>query len=505
MKTLLIPLDERPCNYMFPQLVANTQNQLELLVPPLSYLGHKKEPAKYEQIISFLKEQAKDCDSIVLSMDMLLYGGLIPSRLHTLQKEEVIERLHSLCQIKEEYPNIKVYAFQCIMRCPSYDSSEEEPEYYEQYGAALFRRAYLLDYQKRHGLSVEETQELNAIQIPEAIISDYETRRAFNTNMNVEVLQYVKEGVIDFLVIPQDDSSPYGYTAISQKQVIDEVKKAHLEHRVMIYPGADEVAMSLLTRSYHEYKNMEPCIYPFYASVLGPTIIPKYEDRPMMESLKAHIRVCKARLVTQEDQADILLAINAPGKFMQEAFVSEQELDISYTSYRNLLDFAYRIKEYIQAGSRVALCDSAFSNGGDKVLIQYLDELHVLDQLVAYAGWNTNCNTLGTVLSQALLGDTQTHTHLCYRIIEDVFYQSIVRSNIIDYHLPKLNLSYYDFQDKQAVVEILIQEQLQAHYDALNISKHLPVTIESIDMPWHRMFEIGMSMKVNEAVSKGNR
>ena len=47
----------------------------------------------------------------------------------------------------------------------------------------------------------------------------------------------------------------------------------------------------------------------------------------------------------------------------------------------NLLDFAYTIQEYIEQGYHVALCDSAFSNGGDIQVIGYLDELNVLDKL----------------------------------------------------------------------------------------------------------------------------
>lgn len=42
MKTLLIPLDERPCNYQYPQMIAQTNHQIELIVPPQSLLGNKK-------------------------------------------------------------------------------------------------------------------------------------------------------------------------------------------------------------------------------------------------------------------------------------------------------------------------------------------------------------------------------------------------------------------------------------------------------------------------------
>ena len=251
MKTLLIPLDERPCNYNFPQMIVSSKAEIELCIPSQTLLGDKKKPANTNMISRFLKEYACGCDNLIISIDMLIYGGLIPSRLHHCTKEDAMQRLKVIQDIKKTYPNIKIYAFHCIMRAPSYNSSEEEPDYYEKYGYDLFRRAYLANYKERHGLTDEQQTELNQICIPLDIIEDYEKRRDFNTMMNLEVIEYLAKGYIDFLVIPQDDSSPYGYTAISQKRVVDEVKAKHLEQKVMIYPGADEVAMSLLSRAYH--------------------------------------------------------------------------------------------------------------------------------------------------------------------------------------------------------------------------------------------------------------
>ena len=234
MKTLLIPLDERPCNYQYPQMISQTTQQIELIVPPQSLLGNKKEPASLEKLDHFIYEHIHEVDNIVLSIDMIVYGGLIPSRLHCKKQTELISRLNVIKRLKEMNPKLKIYAFNCIMRCPSYNSAEEEPDYYEVYGYQLFRRKYLLDYQQRHGLTMEEQKELEDICIPQDIIDDYENRRNLNTFVNIEVLSYLENQYIDFLVIPQDDSSPYGYTAISQQEVIQVLKEKHLDRQVMI-------------------------------------------------------------------------------------------------------------------------------------------------------------------------------------------------------------------------------------------------------------------------------
>lgn len=87
---------------------------------------------------------------------------------------------------------------------------------------------------------------------------------------------------------------------------------------------------------------------------------------------------------------------------------------------------------------------------------------------------------------------------MCYRLIEDVFYQSLVRKEVIDKDLIELGLSYYDFKNKQNDVEDIIKEKLQTYYNSLKISQKYPTTIVKINMPWHRMFEIGMEIVVNK-------
>ena len=500
MKVLFIPLDERPCNFNFPQSIIKTRKDVELVTPPKELLGDKKNSRDVKKLWSFVFENAGNCDYAIISIDMLVYGGLIPSRIHKLYMEEAKSYIENIRKIKNFNPNIKIYGFNCIMRSPQYNSSEEEPEYYETYGHNLFRRAYLMDKKERYKISKEEEMELESIKIPEKVLNDYENRRKFNLNVNIEVVKLVTEGVIEFLTIPQDDYSEYGYTAIAQKKVIKFVEENKLEFKVNIYPGADEVGCSLLARALNDHLKRTIKIYPFYASTLGASIIPLYEDRPMNESLKYHIRVCGAEIVYNEKDADIILAINCPGKKMQESFDQLKNLDLTYSSHRNLQDFVYNIQKYIQQGKKVIVCDSAFSNGGDLKLIDFMDRLGLLDKIIAYAGWNTNCNTLGTVLASGIYAFDQESSEICtnkvYRIIEDVLYQSTVRQKVSNEYLPKLELNIYDFKDKQNQVEEEIKKLLVEEYEKLNISKIYGLDLKRVILPWRRMFEVDLDLTI---------
>lgn len=500
MNILFMPLDERPCNTKFPEFIAASGEGVNLISPPSDILGDKKTPAKISGLWDFVFENAEGCSYAVLSMDMLIYGGLIPSRLHYLSREEAEGYISNIRRLKEINPDIKIYAFNCIMRAPQYDSSEEEPHYYGDYGYRLFRRKYLLDKKVRNGITPGEEKELNSINIPENLLSDYENRRKFNEDVNISVASLLEEGVIDFLVIPQDDSSEFGYTAISQKRVLDFIKEKKLEFKSSVYPGADEVGNSLLARCLNDYLNRTVKIHAFYASTLGPGITPLYEDRPMNESLKYHVRVCGGELVDSAEEADIILAVNSPGKNMQEAPEQASGIDLTYTSHRNLLDFVYKIESYIKDGKKVILSDSAFANGGDLTLIDYLDRLGILAELTAYAGWNTNCNTLGTVLASGIFclnpNKENQIKHLVYRIVEDALYQAVVRQKVIKDYLPKHGLSFYDFKDMQPQVENMIKELLMEEYNKLNISKEYKLKLNRVYTPWKRMFEIGMDINV---------
>ena len=85
-------------------------------------LGNKKLPADLDKLASFLRKECKDADGLILSVDTLLYGGLIPSRIHHETKETLLSRMELIREIRKENPNMLIYAFQVIMRCPNYSS-----------------------------------------------------------------------------------------------------------------------------------------------------------------------------------------------------------------------------------------------------------------------------------------------------------------------------------------------------------------------------------------------
>lgn len=495
---IYIPLDERPCNYLFPvDLAAGTD--VDLRVPPFEWVGIKKQPADIPKLWQWLNEQAQDADGAILSLDTLLYGGILPSRLHQLSLEDCREQLEQLKKIKAAHPKLIIHAFSLIMRCPRYSSSDEEPDYYEDWGTEIFRQGYIghrMDMGIASEEEIEEKQKIDAV-LPEDVRTDYLSRRAVNIEVNKLVIDLVKEGVIDFMIVPQDDSAPFGLTAIDQQKVREHVRATGTELRVYMYPGADEVGCTLLARMINIFHERRPLVYPRFSSAQGPYITPLYEDRLLYESLKYQIIAAGGLLASSLQEADMVLLVNTPGETMMES-VSQRHPNVGYNVFRNIVELT-EMADYIVniLNKPCVVADIAFANGSDLTLVRLIQEKQLLFKLAGYAGWNTSSNTLGTCIAQGMLfsiyGETQEHLDfLSLRYTEDAGYCSMVRQNVCDHELPQIGMNYFAVDGQRGKASELVRQQLTGFIDSHINTAHERVVIEDCYMPWGRMFEVGL-------------
>lgn len=499
-KILYVPLDERPCNFDFPNLLSSG-SAFSLERPGRELMGLKKRPGDVEKIWEWLFERAKDADGAILSLDTLIYGGIVPSRLHEMTLEECSSRLQRIRTLKELNPELHIYAFHLIMRCPSYSSNDEEPEYYGQWGREIFRQGFI-----RHKVDIgiateEERKELKKIEevLPEPVAKDYKNRRNINREMNRQAIELVHGSMIDFMIIPQDDSAPYGLTAIDQQYVREYIEALGLQLRVYMYPGADEVGCTLFARMVNQYLDKKPLIYPRFSSVKGPFITPICEDRALYETIKYQIMAAGGLLCTSYSEADLVLFVNTPGEKMMEASVQNNR-GIGYNVFRTIIELvetAEFVVNHLKKPCMIA--DVAFINGGDLELVQLLRDKKLLFKLAAYAGWNTSSNTLGTCIAQGMLyyiyGNSQAHLDfLSLRFVEDAGYCSFVRTYMCKNELPKLGagFTYFSIDGPRGKVagrvEMLLKDFIELH---INDGEY-EVKIDDCYMPWSRMFEVGL-------------
>ena len=494
-KIVLLPLDERPCNALFPQkLLAGSG--VRVVTP--ACLGNKKQAADVDGLIEFLTRECADADGLILSMDMLLYGGLLPSRLHRMDDRVIAHQLETVGALRRRYPALTIYAFQCIMRCPSYSSDDEEPDYYEQYGEQIHLSGVL---KHRHMLGLCDEEELSEVceKIPPEALKDYLDRRAFNLKYNKLTLELVKEGAIDFLVVPQDDSAPYGYTAMDQQQVRDEIRRLRLQTKALMYPGADEVGLTLLSRMLLHFAGRTPGVYLKYAAHDAPRTVPLYEDRTLGETVKYHLMAAGCRTADRQSEADFVLALSAPAGQMRES-VLQPVTDAGYCVERNLAEFVSCIRDHVLSGGMVSVCDNAYANGADLELVDMLDQLALLDKLAGYAGWNTSANSLGTAIAQGVCAllfgmDESRKDFLMLRYMEDAGYCAVVRRYITENCLEKMGMDYFDVKDERGAMSGEVRSRLESFIDRYIPSLKGHISLEDVRMPWRRMFETDLTVR----------
>lgn len=543
MKILLLPLDERPCNAAFPGRLFPA-DKVQILLP--RKLGHKKHPADFSVLSDFLFEKAKDADALLLSLDMLLYGGLIPSRLHHLKTETLFSRLHLIRELKEKYPALPIYAFATVMRCPAYSSDDEEPDYYERFGSAIHARGVLM-HRALTGLTTSSEAEgpvpspaglLPAAsgegeisapfssaepvsasslddgdsQDPEPCLSsdfetcleDYLARRALNKQLSLQALELVKEGILESIVFPQDDSMRFGFPAMDQEEIRRRILTLGLTERAMMYPGSDEIALTLLCRILLKHHGLLPKVYVKYLTDGARSLIPLYEGLPL--SATTSYQLHSAGCITADTcaEADIVLLETAPSGSMEEAWLQPSRSP-SYFAERNFPEMLSFIKRMRGAGKVVTVADNAYANGGDLDLIRILDADHLLMDLQGYAGWNTNANTMGCAIAmgvcaflygeQGLFPDpaseTQRRNFLISRYLEDACYQADVRQCVTK-KIPPLGFDYFFTGEEEGEVRDLILAELQIRIETELSSLADRIQIRRLTLPWKRMFEIDL-------------
>ena len=503
-KILLVPLDERPCNYEYQAHLAEGTD-LDIILPPKDILAYKKEPGDPDAVFRWMEENAEGCAGAVISIDTLVYSSILASRLHHDGLETLKARLLRLRAFKKAHPEMPLFAFTLIMRNPRYSSSDEEPDYYEDWGREIHRYGFI-GHKKELGIAdAEECAEYDDIvsRLPQEYLTDYLSRREKNIVINKLAIDLAAEGVIDFLVIPQDDSSPYGLTAKDQQTVRRHIRETKTQLSAYMYPDADAVENTLLARMANRLAGKRPLIYVKYASSAGDTITPVYEDRLVSETIKYHILAAGGLVASSVSEADLILMVNTPSGRQMEHGTAEPLPDrIEYDANRNQIEqieYAAYAMEVLH--KPVCFGDNAHGNGGDPELLALLREKGLLWSIAGYAGWNTSSNTLGTVIPMDMLyllyGARQGHTDfLAARYVEDIGYMAFVRRYICVNELEPRGLDYFNVDGERGEIAAVAKQRLQLFADEMLSDETHHVVIDDCRMPWKRMFEVGIRVHV---------
>jgi hypothetical protein len=545
----ILPLDDRPVNYDYPIILARSAG-VEVLCPPREWMGNPWRESQHDQIVTWLREVSQKVDAIVLPVETLAYGGSIRMRISHESFESVKASLELVHDIKAAYPQLTIIAYSVIQRVCRANSSEEEMPYWGIYGERMFRLSYLEHKSALKEAGVAEVVERDALkaEIPSEVYDDYRSIRRRNNAVNQLMIDWVADGTLDYLLLPQDDTADYGWNIAEARELQAAIRSRGLTERAITYPGADEIGCLLLARYICHKVGFSPRVFPRYSSSSSAGLITEYEDRPMHELIKAHLAPLGGTLADSPEEADFILFVNAPAlkqgvgelqwlvqigfdevrKRLPEAFkpYADQAAADDATGWtrremqtprRSPEEFTRAILAAIHAGKPTAVADVAFVNASDLILGSQLTTHPEIAKLIGYSGWNTAGNTLGTVLAQAVIrlaaskGTPTPDQHAAHleflflRFLDDYCYQALERSICMIDDLPPLGITPGEerlpdgdpARQVQAAVAARLQRQteiLSQQFVASGLVKS--VQISDVYLPWQRLFEIGCEVRV---------
>ncbi|MCL2287277.1 MAG: DUF4127 family protein [Firmicutes bacterium] len=482
----ILPLDSRSCNSIFPSSLG-TFVGIECLTPPPEIMDYFFQAADCEGLISWLLETAPCCDALVISFDMLAYGGFVAARANKSYVETCLRRVGVLQQIKTAIPTLPIYAASIVLRPTITVGNKNDLYVYEklyQYSKA----AYLAE---KTALPEHITEKARLVaEIPTNVLDTFLTVRKRNAAINKEAVRMAASGVLDSLLLLQEDSEPYGIQRKEQEELAKLVQQHNLHDKVTIQNGADEAGCLLTAKAFMD-KNCHPLSVEIkFSCEANKNFTAMYEDRPFSENLKSSLQFLN--LQNAAGAKDVLYIHNP--KTAQKDTSSVYATGCSEYTEDEICAFAAEIARDTKQGRRVYLLDILYSNGGDSDIIHTLAKKMDLRMLWGYSAWNTTCNSMGTILAQLVFSqliNKRNDVFTAERILDDYLYQTVVRR--------KLNSAIQEMeQDPWSIenIDLANKELAKLMYDNKLLEilfRETPKFVASL--PWNRTFEVSITVE----------
>lgn len=501
MKIVFVPIDDRPCSLLFPLKISRAAG-IELLVPDRSYLGKFLSFGSPEGILKFLIANSDGHDAVV-SLDMLIHGGLVASRVMD-RKDDTAERLAVFedwlaCRKKE-----KTMVFSTITR--TLPTLLNETDVIKS-GSFIKSLRKLYPNRPLSDCDFEETLSKETKKNP--FLSEYVKARNRNFSINLKACEWAEKGLVDFLIIGLDDVLCSGPNTHEASIISEKIKGSD---RVVLCKGADELGMIAIARLLMSKFGVGVSVAPRYSSYKGSFSHSIYENSPVRNVVEETLRATGC--VMRENSSDIEF-------FCSVAEKGQKEVEVQNIVKSDLKKaFVNDIARAAEGGATVAVADLSYSNGADRAftyeLLQRIDPVG----LAGYAAWNTSANTIGTALAHAVISllsarrrkhDIKTHSEFIFeRFMDDYIYQSFIRAK---YKLKCMTKGFSALKfDESANLEIppLIFGEMRLEADKIFNryfrKRHVVFfggyerTFDLISMnsfnvclPWRRLFEISLN------------
>lgn len=493
-KTILyVPQDDRPVDYEYTVSTAEAAGY-QVLTPPAQYLSGMNFHGSPDKLMAWVDANAGKADAMVLSIDSLVYGGLVDSRKHNLPMETLTARLEKVEALHKSHKKVPIYVFSTVMRSPWVGGKGVEPDYYLTMGSDIYQLASLQAKMDEEGLNPQERNDWFAImrRVPMEYLQDWYNRRRKNMSINYRLIDDARKGVFTYYSLGHDDNSVSTQSSLESKYLEmagDGIPKTAFGS----FPGADQLGLLLITRASNDFNNYHPKITVIYPLGGGEKTVPRYDGQAIGKTIASHVEAIGGTMVDNE-RPDLLLAVNTPLTTSTTESGNFENFPIMLQSTR---DFLTQIEKAVNLGIPVSIVDMAFSNGSDNTLVYGLYQDQMMYRLAAYNGWNTASNSVGYGIAQGVLSKYMTadahRDMLTTQYLDNWAYQANVRDYI--YRMQQkleagVVTQYYPTLNEE--LQSRTKEQLQRY-----ASTYLGIDPKTVDvtLPWQRLFEVYVDVK----------
>lgn len=492
MKLVLVPLDNRPVTYLLPAQICRVAG-VKATIAPRDLLGSLTVPTNPGGLGLWLSETIKSRapEKLLVCLDSLIYGGLINSRRGEESESEIFNRLKEIGDWKKLSPTaLSTYAQASIMRISDNYDCTEEKAYWSRYGREIFQWSEMMHKNSSGTKLAQGTLALAESRIEPTVREDYLKTRRRNFRANMRLLDYVKSGALDFLVYSQDDSGEFGFNVLEKEKLLRAASDGGIARKVMSYAGSDETILTLLSRALLESSGRRPRVSVHYTSHFGSRTASRYEGQTIGDSVEKHIHASGLNVANESDgKEDFQILVHCVESQQGDHILLPGQVDLrqinTQEAVKKALDFIQ------QSNSPVILCDLAYSNGSDPLLItELLKHKSLLQKLWSYAGWNTSGNSLGSAIALGIarwyseMQGTREQQERYFqeamfiRFADDWAYQTQVR--------PQLN--------GQAVPDSRLAELMKPYMTEISSSAGWNIPSARVCLPWQRTFEIEIAI-----------
>ena len=383
-RIVLVPLDGRPpCRQLVLDAADVAGTEVDAL--PYEMQDYYTMPGETKEAQKWLRENLAQSDAAIISIDQLLYGGLLAAREADKSPAEIEAFIAYLRELHAAHPAVPLYAFSILPRMIPPASIDD---YYDNKRLLAYSRLadrYALCGDPEDAAKMQELEE----KINPASLAQYLALFERNERLSRALIELVKEGTLERLLIGQDDGEKYGIPNIEKRHLQALLLEEQLpKEKAAIVHGADELALTLLAAVSAARNGHRPQVFLDWNDEKTPDEILPFMAISLRETAREKIAVFGGECTASAASADFVLFISAG---------SEENLSSRQKSVE-------RIERHLASDTPVALVDLSRHFAAEETLLPLLIERGVpIEGLRSYAGWNTASNSVGTALSQATI------------------------------------------------------------------------------------------------------